>query len=198
VVKVSCRRCLCETCHYKLNKSLIDLEGSTTVTFQALLPEDTFLFAVASAKHVTLELNMDANPNEVGWFLAVKGGESVAGARSNKVDKGLVTFGPREAYWQGFANKKVVEHIPLPPRTPGLEVFLIVHDAGGDGMCCKHGKGSFVLYTDDGTIVVNDFIGERYTIKVYPPPPPNPSSCSSAKWYWSALIMSALAMFIVG
>lgn len=184
---------MCRSCQFKLNKSLIYLEGSTTVTFQALLPEDTFLFAVASAKHLTLELNFDAHPSEIGWFLAVTGEDSVTGAISNMTNKELVTFGPREAYWQGLANKQIVEHIPLPPRTAGLEVSLIVYDAGGDGLCCKHGKGSLVLYIDDDKIVVDDFVDERYTIIVYPRPPQNPASCSSAITFPLALMIVTLA-----
>ena len=161
------------------------------------MPEDTFLFALASATHVTLELNFDANPSEVGWFLVVNGEDNVTGVNSNKIDKELVTFGPREAYWHGLANKQVVEHIPLPPRTTGLEVSLVVYDAGGDGLCCKHGKGSLVLYIDNDTVVVNDFMDERYTIKVYPRPRLNPSSCSADITYPLALTMFSLAMLML-
>ena len=75
------------------------LEGTTTVTFQAIVPEESLVVEVTSSNYVTLELNFDENPSEVGWFLVADNDEPFAASRYGSDVTGLVAFGPRPAYW---------------------------------------------------------------------------------------------------
>ena len=64
------------------------LEGTTTVTFQAIVPEESLVVKVTSSNYVTLELNFDENPSEVGWFLVADNDEM---SRSQPVDTAVMS-----------------------------------------------------------------------------------------------------------
>jgi hypothetical protein len=171
------------------------LEGTATVTFQAIVPEESLVVEVSSSNYVSLELNFDENPSEVGWFLVADNDETFAASRCGSEVTGLVAFGPRQAYWEGLAYKQVMERIMLPAVTLDRQLTLIVYDTGRDGMCCNR---SLALHTGESTIIVSDFTGERYTFIIdgESTPSSSPSSCAETPGTALMIMMATLGILI--
>ena len=154
-----------------------DLEGTATVAFQAIAPEESFVAEVTSSTYVTLELNFDEHPNEVGWFLVADKEATQAVSRCDSEYTGLVAFGPHQTYSKSLAFKQVMERILL-PATLDRRLTLTVYDTGRDGICCNR---SLALHTWKSTIIVSDFTGERYTFEVSGDTAKNSSPSSRAQ-----------------
>lgn len=146
-----------------------------------------------SSNYVTLELNFDEHPSEVGWYLFADKEDTLEVSRCDSEDTGLVAFGPRQPYWEGLAYRQVMERIMLPAMTVDRRLTLTVYDTGRDGLCCN---ASLALHTGESTIIASDFNGERYAFDVLGSTTPNSSPSSCVVNTGSALVVTILAILI--
>ena len=144
-----------------------------------------------STNYITLELNFDEHPSEVGWFLVADKGDALTVSRCDSEDTGLVAFGPRQPYWEGLAYKQVMERIMLPDMTVDRRLTLTVYDTGRDGLCCN---GTLALHTGESTIIASDFKGERFTFNVRGGSTLTSSPSCCAVNTASALVLAILAI----
>jgi len=88
--------------------------------------------------YVTVEIQFDENPNEVGW--------SLQPAIKSPTDGPIVTRNIGE-YSKFKGGETVTEKVPLGPNNPSLLTFILV-DMQGDGMS-SGSPGKYTIYAGD-------------------------------------------------
>jgi hypothetical protein len=139
-----------------------------------------------------LEFNFDNNPGQVGWYLIAERDDTMAIGRSSESKTNVVAFGPQEAYSDGLANRRIVETIPLPSDTSNLELTLVVHDVGKDGLCCRHGEGSYKLYRGGKELMSSNFQDQERAVYKFSGFDPEPTSSGPSTAFRSALFISVI------
>lgn len=81
---------------------------------------------------ITIQINTDQYPGEIGWILEDSSGRTIAQVRSG-------TIGVRE--------ESVQETVLVAPNEP--HVFTL-QDSFGDGLCCLYGQGTAFVFLGDG------------------------------------------------
>ena len=94
---------------------------------------------------VTLEMQFDVNPQEIGFQLRSEHTEAVT-SRQTKCGKegSLISFRPAGYYDESYATKNVTEIVPLPfIRSGSSRTFtFVITDSSGDGLCCNLSGGA--------------------------------------------------------
>ena len=116
-----------------------DFEGGIDYSFMASLtggnnnePTPT---PIPSDYYLTLQLNMDWYPEEIGLQLRMDDPDTATERRATDT---VVFFRPPR-YYTGYKDVVVVEQIPIPRAAVGTtrEYTFIITDSYGDGLCCE-------------------------------------------------------------
>lgn len=94
---------------------------------------------------LTLQLQFDGYPAEIGWILRSDLGESSIARLEGRQTTNTVAFRSPRHYDAAQANQLVTETIyRIPPEN--AEYTFILTDSFGDGLCCESGAGSYMLW----------------------------------------------------
>jgi len=93
---------------------------------------------------LTLQLQFDGYPGEIGWILRSDLGESSTARIESRQTSNTVAFRPPRHYNATMAGKLVTETIAVPAEN--AEYTFILTDSFGDGLCCESGAGSYNLW----------------------------------------------------
>jgi len=110
-------------------------------------PVPSFQGQIEKGNYLTVSIHFDSKPLEVAWVVT-------------DVDSQVVMSSHRSRYYgTSFANQEIQELIGLYDRSEGPRDYLITFlDAGGDGLCCSRGEGSYEIYwgpMDDGNLLLS-------------------------------------------
>lgn len=146
-------------------------------------PQPTEAPIVESDAYLTLQLNFDLYPGEVGVQLRASYAETAIERQSARGSTVIFFRPPR--YYSSFTNERVTEQIPIPLPSAGSsrEFTLIVTDSFSDGLCCNWNRTAqtgYTLYKGDPTegeiLVDSRFIGVAREITTFVVENPNEES----------------------
>jgi trypsin len=125
-----------------------DFEYGMEHTFLASLDDDQPDNSVDSSPgdgpFLTLQIQFDDYPTEVGWILRSDTGVSSDTRMDGKQTTHTVAFRSPRHYDASLANQLVTEIIPVP--AVNAEYTFILTDSFGDGLCCESGSGSYSIW----------------------------------------------------
>eukprot|EP00580_Thalassiosira_gravida_P020716 CAMPEP_0201681074 /NCGR_PEP_ID=MMETSP0494-20130426/50919_1 /ASSEMBLY_ACC=CAM_ASM_000839 /TAXON_ID=420259 /ORGANISM="Thalassiosira gravida, Strain GMp14c1" /LENGTH=1514 /DNA_ID=CAMNT_0048164805 /DNA_START=372 /DNA_END=4916 /DNA_ORIENTATION=- len=87
---------------------------------------------------LTLLIQLDDFSRETGFSIT-------------SVDKEITYLERRQGYYK--KSQMVVEKVRIPE---GVKAILTFTDEGGDGICCENGHGYFQLYSDQGSLILDE------------------------------------------
>ena len=131
---------------------------------------------------ITLEIQFDDYPSEIGWILRSDYGETSEARIDGRQTVHTVAFRSPRSYSANLANKLVTETIPVPPVN--AQYTFILTDSIGDGLCCSGGEGYYTLWngpTSDNVMLASggDRGGSRevndFTLTFNPAASPSPT-----------------------
>ena len=133
---------------YIMNDVLVLEPGFTSVSGRSV--SHGFYVGSNPERTLTLELDFDDKPEELGWSILNVEGD---------LELGFKWYG-----WYGNGLLSAKETIPiLEANNESHQYILEVFDKSGDGMCCKQGSGSYTLSFDGTEIVAGGTFGTKDT-----------------------------------
>eukprot|EP00585_Thalassiosira_rotula_P012385 CAMPEP_0196132222 /NCGR_PEP_ID=MMETSP0910-20130528/1936_1 /TAXON_ID=49265 /ORGANISM="Thalassiosira rotula, Strain GSO102" /LENGTH=1503 /DNA_ID=CAMNT_0041391811 /DNA_START=348 /DNA_END=4859 /DNA_ORIENTATION=- len=87
---------------------------------------------------LTLLIQLDDFSRETGFSIT-------------SADKKITYLERRQGYYK--KSQMVVEKVQIPE---GVKALLTFTDEGGDGICCENGHGYFQLYSDQGSLILDE------------------------------------------
>jgi trypsin len=108
-------------------------------------PENPVDSSPGDGPFLTLQIQFDEYPDEIGWILRSDYGGTTAQARmEGRQTTNTVAFRSPRYYNSTVASQLVTETIPVPAEN--AEYTFILTDSFGDGLCCESGSGSYSIF----------------------------------------------------
>ena len=152
-----------------------DFESGMMHIFLASLdddqPDDTKDSFSGGGPYLTLQIQFNEYPTEVGWILRSDHGVSsearMEGWQTTMTN--TVAFRSPGHYNASLTNQLVTEIIPVPAENAAYTFILT--DSFGDGLCCDHGSGSYSIWKgpveNDELVAGGDSRGSSYEVKEF-------------------------------
>lgn len=119
--------------------SYLTPSAASTDPEPTLQPTTSLRPSVSNGYQMTIVIMLDNFPKETGWTITSENSE--------------ITYMKRVPGYYRESSKLVVETVSIPLDSNAI---FNITDEGGDGICCENGEGYFQIYTEDGSLVVDE------------------------------------------